>query len=136
MRPKQTQIQTKITQEKTSKHEHFGWDGVRDKQEPSLGQTGPFPGATWDPSLGQISRVLLNSSTIGHFVPFVLGTIVSQGPSEKCLCSLCLLVFCPQKDFAQVNSAVNLDKRHPISERSSKCWELLRSFHHHAVRCS
>ena len=28
--------------EKTNKHKHFGRDGVRDKQEPSLGQMGPL----------------------------------------------------------------------------------------------
>ena len=44
----------------------WGGDGVRDKQEPSLGQTGPVPERTGP--------------------QFDVGTIVPQGPSEKCLC--------------------------------------------------
>ena len=32
-------------QEKANEHKHFGWDGVRDKHEPSLGQIGTRP---WD----------------------------------------------------------------------------------------
>ena len=86
---------------KTNKHKHFGRDGVRDKQEPSLGQTGPLPGTNWDPSLGQTGLFLLNSTVKAVFCPvcpwdgwgFVPGTIVPQGPSEKCLCVFCLLIF-------------------------------------------
>ena len=88
-------------QEKTNKHKHFGRDGVRDKHEPSLGQTGPLPGTNWDPSLGQTGLFLFNSTVKSPFCPvcpwdgwgFVPGTIVPQGPSEKCLCVFCLLVF-------------------------------------------
>ena len=84
---------------KTNKHKHFGRDGVQD--EPSLGQTGPFPGTNWDPSLGQTGLFLFNSTVKSPFCPvcpwdgwgFVPGTIVPQGPSEKCLCVFCLLVF-------------------------------------------
>ena len=54
---------------KPNKHKHFGWDGVRNKQEPSLGQTGPLPGKNWDPSLGQTSRFLLNSTVRSPFCP-------------------------------------------------------------------
>ena len=86
---------------KTNKHKHFRRDGVRDKQEPSLGQMGPLPGTKWDPSLGQTGLSLLNSTVKSPFCPvcpwdgwgFVPGTIVPQGPSEKCLCVFCLLVF-------------------------------------------
>ena len=86
---------------KTNKHKHFGRDGVRDKQEPSLGQTGPLPGTYWDLSLGQAGLFLFNSTVESPFCPvcpwdgwgFVPGTIVPQGPSEKCLCVFCLLVF-------------------------------------------
>ena len=86
---------------KTNKHKHFRRDGVRDKQEPSLGQMGPLPGTKWDPSLGQTGLSLFNSTVRSPFCPvcpldgwgFVPGTIVPQGPSEKCLCVLCLLVF-------------------------------------------
>ena len=58
----------------TNKHKHFGRDGVRDKHEPSLGQTGPLPGTNWDPSLGQSGLFLFNSTVNRHFVPFVPGT--------------------------------------------------------------
>ena len=86
---------------KTNKHKHFRRDGVRDKQEPSLGQMGPLPGTKWDPSLGQTGLSLFNSTVKSPFCPvcpwdgwgFVPGTIVPQGPSEKCLCVFCLLVF-------------------------------------------
>ena len=79
----------------------FGRDGVRDKQKPSLGQTGPFPGTNWDPSLGQTGRLLLKSTINSPFCPvcpwdgsrFIPATIVPQGPSETCFCVLCLLVF-------------------------------------------
>ena len=77
---------------KTSKHKHLGRDGVRDKQEPSLGQTGPVCGTT--------VHSLFSSTVKSPFCPvcpwdgwrFVPGTIVPQGPSEKCECVLCLLV--------------------------------------------
>ena len=89
---------------KTNKHKHFRRDGVGDKQEPSLGQMGPLPGTEWDPSLGQTGLSLFNSTVKSPFCPvcpwdgwgFVPGTIVPQGPSEKCLCVFCLLVFCSQ----------------------------------------
>ena len=91
-------------QEKNNKHKHFGRDGVRDKQEPFLGQTGPLPGTNRDPSLGQTGRSLFNYTVKSPFCPvypwdgwgFVPGTIVPQGSSEKCLCVFCLLFFCPQ----------------------------------------
>ena len=62
---------------------------------------GPLPGTNWDPSLGQTGRFLLNSTVKSPFCPvrpwdgwgFVPGTIVPQGPSDKCLCVFCLLVF-------------------------------------------
>ena len=62
---------------------------------------GPVPGTKWDPSLGQTGLSLFNSTVKSPFCPvcpwdgwgFVPGTIVPQGPSEKCLCVLCLLVF-------------------------------------------
>ena len=86
---------------KTNKHKYFRRDSVRDKQEPSLGQMGPLPGTKWDPSLGQTGLSLFNSTVKSPFCPvcpwggwgFVPGTIVPQGPSEKCLCVFCLLVF-------------------------------------------
>ena len=89
-----------LGQEKTNKHKHFGRDGVRDKHEPSLGQTGSLLGTNWDPSLGQTGLFLLNSTVKSPFCPvcpwdgwgFVPGTIVPQGRSEKCLCVFCLLV--------------------------------------------
>ena len=64
-------------------------------------KTGPVPGTNWDPSLGKTGRFLLNSILKLPFCPvcpwdgsgFVPGTIVLQGPSEKCLCVLCFLVF-------------------------------------------
>ena len=85
----------------TNKHKHFRRDGVRDKQEPSLGQMGPLPGTKWDPSLGQTGLSLFKSTVKSPFCPvcpwdgwgFVPGTIVPQRPSEKCLCVFCLLVF-------------------------------------------
>ena len=90
-----------IGQEKTNKHKHFRRDGLRGKQEPSLGQMGPLPGTKWDPSLGQTGLSLFNSTVKSPFCPvcpwdgwgFVPGTIVPQGPSEKRLCVFCLLVF-------------------------------------------
>ena len=91
----------KSGKQKTNKHKHFRRDGLRDKQEPSLGQMGPLPGTKWDPSLGQTGLSLFNSTVKSLFCPvcpwdgwgFVPGTIVPQGPSEKCLCVFCLLVF-------------------------------------------
>ena len=99
-------------QEKANKHKHFRWDGVRDKQEPSLGQMGPLPGTKWDPSLGQTGLFLLNSTVKSPFCPvcpwdgwgFIPGTIVPQGPSEKCLCVLCLLFFCSQFILAYIKT--------------------------------
>ena len=91
----------KSGKKKTNKHKHFRRDGVRDKQEPSLGQMGPLLGTKWDPSLGQTGLSLFNSTVKSPFCPvcpwdgwgFVPGTIVPQGPAEKCLCVFCLLVF-------------------------------------------
>ena len=103
-------IPPRLGQEKNNKHKHFGRDGVRDKQEPSLGQTGPLPGTNWDLSLGQAGFFLFKSTVKSPFCPvcpwdgwgFVPGTIVPQGPSEKCLCVFCLLViFGPPKTPAQ-----------------------------------
>ena len=73
----------------TKKHKHFGRDGVRDKQEPFLGQTGPLPGRNRDPSLGETGRSLFNYTVKLPFCPvcpwdgwgFVPGTIVPQGSS-------------------------------------------------------
>ena len=81
----------KSGKKKNNKHKHFRRDGVRDKQEPSLGQMGPLPGTKWDPSLGQTGLSLFNSTVKSPFCPvcpwdgwgFVPGTIVPQGPSEK-----------------------------------------------------
>ena len=56
-----------VGQEKPDKHKHFERDGVQDKQEPSLGQTGPLPGTNWDPSLGQSGLVLVNSTVKSPF---------------------------------------------------------------------
>ena len=50
-----------VGQENTNKLKHFGRDIVRDKKEPSLGQTKPLHGTNWDPSLRQTGRFLLNS---------------------------------------------------------------------------
>ena len=94
---------------KTNKHKHFRRDGVRDKQEPSLGQMGPLPGTNRDPSQGQTGRFLFNSTVKSPFCPvcpwdgwgFVPGTIAPEGPSEKCLCVFCLLVFCSLPKSAQ-----------------------------------
>ena len=97
-----------------NKHKHFRRDGVRDKQEPSLGQMGPLLGTKWDPSLGQTGLSLFNSTVKSPFCPvcpwdrwgFVPGTIVPQGPSEKCLCVFCLLVFLlPKKGPARTKNS-------------------------------
>ena len=93
-----------IGQEKNNKYKHFRRDGLWDKQEPSPGQMGSLPGTKWDPFLGQTGLSLLNSTPFCPVCPwdgwgFVPGTIVPQGPSEKCLCVFCLLVsdsFSPQ----------------------------------------
>ena len=61
----------------------------------------PVPGTKWDPPLGQTGLSLFNSTVKSPFCPvcpwdgwgFVPGTIVPQGPPEKCLCVFCLLVF-------------------------------------------
>ena len=102
--PEGQKVSPQSGKEKTNKHKYFRRDGVRDKQEPSLGQMGPLPRTKWDPSLGQTGLSLFNSTVKSPFCPvcpwdgwgFVPGTIVPQGPSEKCLCVLCLLVFCSQ----------------------------------------
>ena len=86
---------------KTNKHKRFRRDGIRDKQEPSLGQLGPLPGTKWEPSLGQTGLSLFNSTVESPFCPscpwdgwgFVPGTIVPQGPSEKCLLCFLFIVF-------------------------------------------
>ena len=73
-----------------------GTNGTRPRDK-----MGPLPGTKWDPSLGQTSQTLFNSTVKSPFCPvcpwdgwgFVPGTIVPQGLSEKCLCVLCLLVF-------------------------------------------
>ena len=61
-----------------------------DKRDPSLG-------TNWDLSLGQTGLFLFNSTVKSPFCPvcpwdgwgFVPGTIVPQGPLEKCLCVFC-----------------------------------------------
>ena len=102
---------------KTNKHKHCGRDGVRDKQEPSLGQRGPLPGTNSDPSLGQTGLFLLNSTVKALFCPVCpwdgwgssLGRLSHKGrqknvyvffvywffvvpsadfPSETCLCNI------------------------------------------------
>ena len=68
---------------------------------PPRDKVGPLPGTKWDPSLGQTGLSLFNSTVKSPFCPvcpwdgwgFVPGTIVPQGPSEKCLCVFCLLFF-------------------------------------------
>ena len=59
----------KSGKKKTNKPKHFGRAGVRDKREPSLGQTGPLPGTNWDPSLGQTGLFLFNSTVTSPFCP-------------------------------------------------------------------
>ena len=76
---------------KTNKHKHFRRDGVRDKQEPSLGQMGPLPGTNWDPSLGQTGLSLFNSTVKSPFCPvcpwdrwgFVPGTLSHKGRQKN-----------------------------------------------------
>ena len=82
------------------------------------GTNGPLLGSNRDPSLGQTGPFLFNSTVRSPFCPFVPGwdgsrfvpgTIVPQGPSEKYLCVLCLLVYVSsgkkkahkQKDFVR-----------------------------------
>ena len=72
-------------QEKTT----FGRDGARDKQEPSLGQTGPFPGTNREPSQGQTGHFLLSSAVNRHFIPFVCP---ARTVRKMLTCVLCLLV--------------------------------------------
>ena len=86
----------------------LGGTVFRDKHEPSLGQTGPLPDKL-GPVPGTNGLFLFNSTVKSPFCPvcpwdgwgFVPGTIVPQGPSEKCLCVFCLLVFffAPRKMF-------------------------------------
>ena len=67
-----------------------------DKWDPSPGQNGTCLGTSWPFSLSNSTLKLL-------FCPvcpwdgwgFVPGTIVPQGPSEKCLCVFCFLAFRP-----------------------------------------
>ena len=88
------QLQVTDSGKKTNRHKHFGRDGVPDKQESSLGQTGPFPETNWDPSLTQTGLFLFNSTVKSRFCSvcpwdgwgFVPGTIAPQGPSEESLC--------------------------------------------------
>ena len=114
---------------KTNKHKHFRRDGVRDKQGLPLGQTGPLPGTKLDPSLGQTGLSLFNSTVKSPFCPvcpwdgggFVSWTIVPQGPSGKCLCVFCLLVFLlPQSMESQARSS----KRAP---RELQSWRVQES---------
>ena len=71
------------------------------------GQTGTVPGTNGTrprDKPGQTSRFLLNSTIRSPFCPVCLWdgwgvvpcTIVPQGPSEKCLCVLCLLLSAPK----------------------------------------
>ena len=62
-----------VTWGKKNTNKHFGRDGVQDKQEPSLGQTGPLPGTNRHPSLGQTGRFLFNYSKITILSPLSLG---------------------------------------------------------------
>ena len=117
---------TNRARKKTSKHKHFGRDGGRDKQEPSPGQMGPLPGTKRDPSLGQTGLSLFNSTVTSPFCPdgwgFVPGTIVPRGPSENCLCVLCLLVFFSQQRYVSFPS--------PWSSREDTSWFLkIDAFH-------
>ena len=62
------------------------------------------PWDKWDPSLGQTGLSLFNSTVKSPFCPdcpwdgwgFVPGTIVPQGPSEKCLCVSVYWFFAPK----------------------------------------
>ena len=85
---------------------------------------GPLPGTKWDPSLGQTDLSLFNSTVKSLFCPvcpwdgrgFVPGTIVPRGPSGKCLCVFCLLVFfCSQIGAVLTKTAkmTNLHSTHP-----------------------
>ena len=109
---------------KNNKHKHFGRDGVGDKWDPFLGQMGPLPGTKWDPSLGQAGLSLFNSTVKSQCCPvcpwdgwgFVPGTIVPQGPLEKCLCVFCLLVFFAPKSLQTKKTlpGFRIPIRHPI----------------------
>ena len=82
-------------------------------------------GTNWDPSLGQTGLFLFNSTLKSPSCPvcpwdrwgFVPGTIVPQGPPEKCLCVFCLLVFFAPKHFLSG----------PTYSRSGKCFQDLVS---------
>ena len=73
-----------VGQEKSNKHKHFGRDGVRDKQEPSLGQTGPLPGTNWDPAPGQTGLFLFNSSVKALFCSVCFLGRVGVRPWDDC----------------------------------------------------
>ena len=64
-----TFLALRADRKKTNNHRHFGQDGVRDKQDPSLGQTGPLPGTNWDPSVGQTGLFPFNSTVKSAFCP-------------------------------------------------------------------
>ena len=87
----------------TNKHKHFLRDGFRDKQEPSLGQTGtppwdkvgPVPETNWPFSVEFHNKIAILSRLSLDGWGFVPRTIVPQGPSEKCLCVFCFFFFAP-----------------------------------------
>ena len=82
------------TKEKRTKkkQKHFGLDGARDKQEPSLGQMGHILGTDCDPGINWPFSVEFHSK-ITILSRLFLSWVVLQGQSEKCLCVLCLLSF-------------------------------------------
>ena len=83
-------------QEKTNKHKHFGRDGVRDKQEPSLGQTGPVPGTNRPFSVEFHSKIaILSRLSLGR-VPVCPWDDCPARAVRKCLCVLCLFFFGPR----------------------------------------
>ena len=66
--------------------------GGRDKQKPSLGETGPLPGQIGTCPSDKPAVFQMNSTVKSSFCPFVAGTggfvpgtIVPQGPSENLL---------------------------------------------------
>ena len=76
---------------KANKRKHFGQDGVRDKQEPSLNQMGTRPWDKQRSSLGQTGRFYCLITVKSPLCPISLwngwgsspGTIVPRGASEK-----------------------------------------------------